>query len=158
MALAVDVKVLDFGLAKMLDDSDPLGSDMTHQGAIVGTPAYLAPERLGGGMALGPEVDVFSLGVLIYRLVAGKLPFEAHGGSMWELLDAITRCEPAPLASPVGAIPSSLVTLVAQMLARDPQARPTAVEAAAALTALEAPDAQAQLGSYVLEARARRAR
>ncbi|MEQ9319049.1 MAG: serine/threonine-protein kinase, partial [Polyangiaceae bacterium] len=59
MALAVDVKVLDFGLAKMLDDSDPLGSDMTHQGAIVGTPAYLAPERLGGGMALGPEVDVF---------------------------------------------------------------------------------------------------
>ncbi|MEQ9318982.1 MAG: hypothetical protein RIF41_07460, partial [Polyangiaceae bacterium] len=93
-----------------------------------------------------------------YRLVAGKLPFKAHGGSMWELLDAITRCEPAPLASPVGAIPSSLVTLVAQMLARDPQARPTAVEAAAALTALEAPDAQAQLGSYVLEARARRAR
>src|SRR5215468_1245902 len=87
------VKVVDFGLAKRLDQSGEV-STLTQEGAIIGTPNYLSPE-----LALGREVDsrsdIFSLGVVLYELAAGKNPFA--GGTFGEKVNNILNHEPAPL-------------------------------------------------------------
>src|SRR5262249_1112378 len=87
------VKVVDFGLAKRLDQSGEV-STLTQEGAIIGTPNYLSPE-----LALGREVDsrsdIFSLGVVLYELAAGKNPF--GGGTFGEKVNNILHQDPAPL-------------------------------------------------------------
>jgi serine/threonine-protein kinase len=70
------VKVLDFGIAKMLDAEN--GADPTFAGVIVGTPAYVSPE-LGRGERAGPAHDIYSAGVVLFEVLTGKRPFE--GGS-----------------------------------------------------------------------------
>src|SRR5262249_50271263 len=64
------VKVLDFGLARVLEQSE----GMTNPGSILGTPGYMAPEQ-ARGEAVGPPCDLFSLGCVLYRLTTGKPPF-----------------------------------------------------------------------------------
>lgn len=87
------VKVLDFGLAKRLDLA-PGASSVTQEGAIVGTPNYLSPE-----LALGREVDsrsdIFSLGIVLYELAAGKNPFA--GASFGETVNNILNRDPEPI-------------------------------------------------------------
>ncbi|MEN0110641.1 MAG: serine/threonine-protein kinase, partial [Planctomycetota bacterium] len=68
--------VTDFGLAKRFDDGKAAGS-LTHTGAILGTPAYMAPEQATGGRGeVGPLTDVYSLGAILYALVTGRAPFQ----------------------------------------------------------------------------------
>ena len=71
------VKLLDFGIAKQLEPTGP-GTDPTRTGLRLMTPAYAAPEQVEGGR-LGVQTDVYALGVLLFELLAGRLPFELAG-------------------------------------------------------------------------------
>jgi tetratricopeptide (TPR) repeat protein/predicted Ser/Thr protein kinase len=123
------VKVLDFGLAAYVP---PVGSsDDTWSvfasgagvpdGALLGTIAYMSPEQ-----ALGREVDgrsdVFSLGVVLYELLSGELPF--RGPNAVEVIDVILHAEPPPLTAKRFVLPDGLESLVKRMLAKDPAGRP----------------------------------
>jgi serine/threonine protein kinase len=125
------VKILDFGLARQLLDDAPL----THPGRPVGTPAYMSPEQ-ARGLKVDPRTDLFSLGGVLYRLLAGRLPFP--GSSPVEVLARLALDEPTPLSEMNPEVPEPLAALVHQLLAKDPAGRPAAATAvAAALRELE---------------------
>ena len=106
------VKLLDFGLAKLMTDSD---ADVTKtaEGAILGTAAYMSPEQ-AQGRALDERSDVFSFGAVIYEMLSGLPPF--GGGSMLDTLNSVVRDDPAPLQSPASDI-------VKRCLAKQPAQR-----------------------------------
>ncbi|MEV1153922.1 serine/threonine-protein kinase [Micromonospora chokoriensis] len=114
-------KVLDFGIAAAVGDSE-----IDFEGRLLGTPAYLAPERLEAGEVL-PACDVYALGLLLHRVLTGRLPWPAEAQS--GMLRAHTHVEPAPLP-PIDGVPSEVHRLYRWCLARDPADRPPAVEAA----------------------------
>ena len=73
-------KITDFGLAQTIEG----GQTMTQSGLLVGTPRYMAPEQAGGQRALvGPATDIYALGVILYQLITGQLPFQGrqHSGA-----------------------------------------------------------------------------
>ena len=123
------VKVLDFGLAAFRpvvgennETWSPIGADPTRSapGSVLGTVAYMSPEQ-----ALGREVDartdVFSLGVLLWELLAGRRPFE--GSNTIGIIDALLHAEPPSLVRLNPAIPRELEAVVLKMLAKDPERR-----------------------------------
>ena len=119
------VKVLDFGLARYTPPADEdsatwSGAHGAVAGALAGTLAYMSPEQARGG-ALDGRSDVFSLGVLLYELLSGRRPFA--GKNAVEVLEAVLRAEPAPLAVE-GPLADGLVALVFRMLEKDPGRRP----------------------------------
>jgi tetratricopeptide (TPR) repeat protein/tRNA A-37 threonylcarbamoyl transferase component Bud32 len=116
------VKVVDFGLARMLDD-DALGSTLAHTtaGRITGTLAYMAPEQLVGE-SLDRKSDLYSLGVLLFELATGRLPFT--GTTVPWLMQQILLEPPPELASVRPDAPARLARLVAALLAKEPQRRP----------------------------------
>ncbi|MEU8215929.1 serine/threonine-protein kinase [Micromonospora taraxaci] len=122
-------KVLDFGIAAAAGDSE-----IDFEGRLLGTPAYLAPERLEAGEVL-PACDVYALGLLLHRVLTGRLPWPAEAQS--GMLRAHTHVEPAPLP-PIEGVPSEVHRLYRWCLARDPADRPPAVEAARILLAAAA--------------------
>jgi phage FluMu protein Com len=125
------VKVLDFGLARSAEQE----SGLTQQGAIVGTPAYMAPEQ-GRGDKVDARCDLFSLGVILYRLSCGKAPFV--GQDMVSTLMAIALQQPpAPVvANP--ELPPEVSDLIMQLLEKDRDKRPAnAAEVAQRLGRLE---------------------
>lgn len=143
------VKIVDFGLARAAVDDAPLVSEddgrarpecpaplMTETGAVMGTPAYMAPEQ-ALGEALDHRCDLFSLGCLLYRMATGQLPF---AGRDWtERMRALTREEPQPPAALNPALPAVLSELIVKLLAKRPEDRyPSAQAVAAALAAIEA--------------------
>ena len=121
------VKVLDFGIAKMVGEM-ALHQKITTEGSIVGTPAYMAPERLSDESYDG-QSDVYSLGILIYEALAGKRPYDdGTGGGMMELVHMRERGAPPPLQGIRPDIPASIDHLLFEALSRYPQNRPTAIE------------------------------
>ena len=118
------VKVMDFGLAR------DLGSITSRSFAAAGTLRYMSPEQ-SRGESPSSASDIFSLGLVLYELAAGKHPFEA--GSIFETLKALNESEPAPASSWNAFVPANLDALILQMLARDPGRRPSAAEVARAL-------------------------
>jgi serine/threonine-protein kinase len=120
------VKVVDFGLVrsiKSLMPSEPLEALSRH---LRGTPAYIAPELLADPLAASVSSDIYSLGVVTYKMLSGRNPFDAtHEGA---LLYDILHAEPQSLAQLRSDLPEKLVNLVTQCLAKDPQARPASVE------------------------------
>lgn len=109
------VKLTDFGVAKTSDSS------VTRTGFVPGTPAYQAPEQLAGATP-DDRGDLYALGVLMFELFAGRLPFEAP--SMGQLLRMVAQ-EPAPeLRTLVPTLPEPVSRFVGGLLAKDPAARP----------------------------------
>ncbi|MCE9606954.1 MAG: serine/threonine protein kinase [Planctomycetia bacterium] len=123
------VKVLDFGLAKQSDPES--ASDTTRSSrSLVGTPLYMAPERLKAPYSTDARGDVYSIGVVAFKLLTGRDLFT--GDSDLELFNQ-TLHQPAPLTSSVArqAIPPELDRIVAQCLAKDPDERPRTARAIA---------------------------
>lgn len=119
------VKVLDFGLAKLFaEDSTQLHGlapdNLTREGSIVGTLAYMAPERLQG-RAADPRADVFALGVLLFEMATGGRPFA--GGNSAELISAVLRDQPAPLRRLKPELPGSLGEVIMRCLDKNPETR-----------------------------------
>jgi serine/threonine-protein kinase len=114
------VKITDFGIAYALG-SAPL----TRTGALIGTPAYLAPERVNG-QAAGPASDLYSLGMVAYECLTGSLPFT---GTAVEIALAHQHQSLPPLPA---AVPHEVAELIAQLTARDPARRPASAGAVAA--------------------------
>ncbi|MCA9526004.1 MAG: protein kinase, partial [Myxococcales bacterium] len=89
------VKVLDFGIAKVTESGGQKLETITQAGAIFGTPQYMAPEQIRGDQVDG-RADIYALGVLLYELISGHLPFAA--GSVVEMLTKHLTAPPAPIA------------------------------------------------------------
>jgi tetratricopeptide (TPR) repeat protein/predicted Ser/Thr protein kinase len=118
------VKLIDFGTARV---SDPV-EDITRDGEFIGTFAYASPEQLQNFLIDGRS-DLYSLGVLLYRLVSGRRPFETD--DIAELARLHVRTEPPPPSNWVPEIPPAIEELILKLLAKDPRDRlQTGVEVA----------------------------
>lgn len=128
-----DVKVLDFGLARMLDlFADESGRRLTAEGAIFGTPAYMSPEQCGGELDVTVHSDIYSLGIMLFQLFQGELPFDSR--EVVKILVQHAKSPPPPITAP---IPVQLKKLIAQMLEKEKSERPsTATEVADTLRAV----------------------
>jgi serine/threonine-protein kinase len=140
-----EVKVLDFGLAKMLEaggrPSNTLALDdtelqLTVGTQIVGTPSYMSPEQVAGAK-IDARADQFSFGIVLYEMLTGERPF--RGGASLEILAAISRDAPAPASSLNPRIPAALESVLERCLAKNPQDRfASARDLVAALEAIDA--------------------
>lgn len=120
------VKIIDFGLASTQGTDDVR---LTVDGAIVGTPAYMAPERVLNAKEVDSKADIFGLGVILYEMLAGQFPFE--GTSILTMLTAISRGDPKPLTQCAPDVPEDVAQLVMRMIAREKENRPESCEAIA---------------------------
>jgi tRNA A-37 threonylcarbamoyl transferase component Bud32 len=126
------VRIIDFGLAR---DVGADAAKLTVEGAVVGTPAYMPPERISDH-ELDAKSDLFGLGVTLYELLADRLPFE--GRSMVAMLAAVSRGDPKPLAEAAPGVPPAVCNLVMRLIAHNKAARPHDAHAVALeLAALE---------------------
>ncbi|MER5735463.1 protein kinase [Streptomyces sp. NPDC002262] len=112
------VTVLDLGIASVLDSDT---TRLTHTGEPIGTPAYMAPEQAMGG-AVGPQTDLYALGVLLHELLSGNVPFA--GSTALGILHRHLYEPPLPLRQVRPEVPEALEALVLRLLAKDPAARP----------------------------------
>jgi serine/threonine protein kinase len=122
------VKIIDFGLAWGTAEGSG-SSSITVDGAVLGTPAYMSPERIAGH-EIDATSDLFGLGVVLYELLANRLPFD--GISMVAVLAAISRGHPRELAEFAPHLPDDLTSLVMRMIAFDKADRPGDADTVAA--------------------------
>lgn len=126
------VKVLDFGVAKLLTANEGV---QTRSGVLLGTPEYMSPEQCKNARVVTDRSDVYSLGVILYQMLAGTLPF--HSTSQALLLIQHIEAEVPPLHRLRPELPTSLTRLVHRMLAKNPVDRPSSAEVAGELGALQ---------------------
>jgi Protein kinase domain/HEAT repeats len=109
--------IMDFGLARRADG----GARITQEGSVMGTPAYMAPEQVAGDIeAMGPGTDIYSLGVILYEMLTGTLPFQ---GSLATVLSRVLHEEPAPLTTHRPELDPTLDSLCRRALAKQPDHR-----------------------------------
>ena len=112
-------KVLDFGVA-LLTDSDAHATRQTDLGQLVGTLAYMSPEQVvADSQGLDIRSDVYALGVILYELLASKMPYATHGKAMHEVVQAIREEEPAPLSAIHNSYRGDIDTIVTKALEKD---------------------------------------
>ncbi|MCU7724811.1 protein kinase [Actinoplanes sp. KI2] len=129
MLTQTGAKVVDFGISALIGEND-----IDPDGSLLGTPAYLAPERLEGGQ-VSPATDVYAVGLLIYRTLIGQLPWDV--GTTTALLRAHQYVEPDPLP-PVDGLPPAVDALVGRCLEKHPADRPSSAELAHVLAQIAA--------------------
>ena len=139
LAEGLGVKVLDFGVATLLGETA-----LTRTGTSPGTPAYMSPEQIEGE-GVGPATDLWSLGVVLWEMLAGSRPF--RGQNAMGVLYAITHHPPDSLTTRRPEVAPELVAVVERMLEKDPAVRwGDATALRQALEALRRPDAVTGLG------------
>jgi serine/threonine protein kinase/Tol biopolymer transport system component len=119
------VKVLDFGLAKLQPrltdgDSATITARVTTANQVLGTPAYMSPEQAEGRPA-DHRTDIFSLGIVLYEMAAGRRPFDGH--TPVSIISAILKDTPAPLSQARPDLPPDVDRIVRRCLAKDPMRR-----------------------------------
>jgi len=115
------VKVLDFGLAKFVSGTFER-DNLTKTGYVVGSPEYMAPEQAIGS-EVGPSADIYSVGVMLYEVLTGDLPFDAETTA--QVLRKHIMEQPAPMEGQVDDdVPDALVEVVMRCLSKDPNDRP----------------------------------
>jgi tetratricopeptide (TPR) repeat protein len=110
-------KIADFGLAKLLDAPD----GQTQPGAILGTPAYMAPEQVEEGRAVGPAADVYALGAILYECLTGTPPFRA--ATVLQTLEQVRTREPVAPGRLQPGLPRDLETICLKCLEKEPGRR-----------------------------------
>jgi hypothetical protein len=128
------VVVLDFGLVR--DVEEDVDASVTMTGAVLGTPAYMSPEQ-AAGTNIGPASDLYSVGVILYQALTGRLPL-SDGRNKLQLLVAKREETVTPPRELVPGTPADLDALCVRLLAFDPQARPTTREVLEALPVMPA--------------------
>jgi serine/threonine protein kinase len=124
------IKVLDFGLAKLTEpQAQPEASTIdkadTRSGMIMGTVRYMSPEQ-ARGQEVDARCDIFSLGVVVYEMIAGRTPFEGETNS--DLIAALLKVEPPPLAQYSADAPAELQNIVSKALCKDADHRYQTIE------------------------------
>ncbi len=125
------VKLLDFGISKLVGTED---ISITQSNVIMGTPRYMAPEQAKSARDTVPATDLYAIGAILYEALAGEPP--VVGSTYNEILAKLLMETPLPIASRRKHLPPALCTLVDELLAKDPEARPTARDAHARLQGL----------------------
>jgi serine/threonine-protein kinase len=120
------VKVLDFGVAKLGADQLPAEEQLTVSGCIVGTPCYMAPEQALGEPTQDHRVDIWAVGVIAYEMLAGCRPIE--GDNLGQVVRSMLSNGITPIQVLAPGIPESLSRLVMKMLKHDPALRPQSAD------------------------------
>jgi tetratricopeptide (TPR) repeat protein len=129
------IKVLDFGLMKLMPSGEVTDLTATEPGRVMGTPHYMSPEQ-ARGMETGPSTDVWSVGVLLYEMLAGRPPFSGPSGA--DVIAAILQAEPTPVVVHSPQMPEPLAQIVATALRKDSTQRyRSAVELHASLATVQ---------------------
>jgi serine/threonine-protein kinase len=118
------VKVLDFGISKSVS-ADGSSETLTGPQGILGSPLYMSPEQIRSSKTVDARSDVWSLGVILHELLAGRPPFEGDGAP--SVFASIAADPPVPLQSVAPHVPAALAALVARCLEKSPDARPASV-------------------------------
>jgi len=139
-------KVADFGLAR----SHGTAEGLTHTGALLGTPGYMAPEQAVDSRRVGPAADVYALGAVLYAMLTGVPPLRTRGRSLLAALTALQREPPTPPRELNPHAPADLEAVCLRALEKDPEQRYASAEAF--LEALEPVDAGPPLGWVLLAA------
>jgi uncharacterized membrane protein len=119
-------KILDFGLARSIENEDV---QISASGTILGTPAFMAPEQASGDQ-VDHRADLFSLGVMLYRMSTGRLPFA--GPNPMAVLTALATVTPPPARTLNRNLPRALSDLIDRLLSKNPARRPQSAEEVAA--------------------------
>ncbi|MGE0787925.1 MAG: serine/threonine-protein kinase [Sandaracinaceae bacterium] len=114
------VKILDFGVAKLKDDGE-----LTRTGAVVGTPAYMAPEQARTSASVDERADVYAVGAVLYRMLTGRGPYT--GDEPAQLLTSLLHDAPPRPRSIEPSIPLGLEVVLQRAMSRDPAGRPASV-------------------------------
>jgi serine/threonine-protein kinase len=118
---ALQVKILDFGVAKILASPDGEQSVKTRTGSLMGTPLYMSPEQCKGAGVLDHRTDIYSLGVILFEMIAGQPPFTAEG--VGELFAKHMLEEAPQLTDFAPNAPPHMAAAIMKSLAKDPNAR-----------------------------------
>ena len=110
------VKVLDFGIAKVLQNTHGDGQIKTRTGVMIGTPTYMAPEQCGGDGEVCDRTDVYALGIMMYEMLSGRPPF--IGDQDAQIIGKQLFAQPTPLQTLVPTVDAPLAALVHRMLAK----------------------------------------